>query len=240
MGIDCDLDSMTKSEAQMQTACIFDLDGVLADSAPCHYQAWKVIADELGVTFDEERNHLLRGVSRRQSLEIMIEGQRELSEENLQECMTRKNELFQDLVDQAGASLLLPGVINLLAGLRKADIKLAVASASKNAKTILGNTGLLDGYFDAIVDGTHTTRSKPDPQVFLLAAEQLEIQPEYCLVFEDAPAGVDAAIAAGMRSVGIGTAELGHATYMAASLDELSVEDVLTFFRYGILKHNSQ
>lgn len=215
-------------------ACIFDLDGVLTDSAPCHYRAWKAMADELGVAFDEERNHRLRGVSRRRSLEIMIDGQRELSEAEMQDCMTRKNALFNRLVDEAGPSLLLPGVTELLAGLRHAGIKLAVASASRNAKTIMGHTGLLDGYFDCIVDGTDTTRTKPDPEVFLLAAERLGLPPECCLVFEDAPAGIEAAIAAGMRSVGIGTADIHQATYAATSLVELSVETVLSYLHNRI------
>ncbi len=211
-------------------ACIFDLDGVVADSAPCHYRAWKAIADKLGIEFDEEKNHLLRGVSRRRSLEIMADGQVELSEEDIEKCMTEKNEIYKGMIATAGMSLLLPGAREFLKKLRRAGLKIALASASRNAKTILRNIGMIDGYFDAIADGTDTSIAKPDPAVFLMAAKRVNAAPSDCLVFEDAPAGVDAAIAGKMGSVGVGPAGVDHADIREDSLEKADVYDVFEFF----------
>lgn len=185
---------------------IFDLDGVLVSTDELHYAAWKRLADREGITFDRAINDRLRGVSRMASLEIILErAGRTYSEDEKQEMAAYKNGLYVTLLDRLTPADVLPGVLGTLDGLRARGVKLAVGSSSKNAKKILEKTGLIDG-FDAVADGTDITRSKPDPEVFLSAAEKLGLPSEACAVVEDAEAGIEAAKAGGMTALAVGDA----------------------------------
>lgn len=207
-------------------AVVFDLDGVLVDSAVCHFRAWKKIADEIGVAFDEKKNDLLRGVSRRESLMIMLDGQKELSEPEIEDLLHRKNEIYKEMVNEAGEELLLPGVKPFLSRLKLAGVKLAVASSSKNTPALLKQAGLDQYYFDAVAHGGHIKESKPHPEVFLLAASKLGIAPSDCLCVEDAPAGIESGRRAGMKTLGIGPADLGTCTWRRPSIGDTPIDDV--------------
>ena len=184
---------------------IFDLDGVLVSTDELHYQAWKKLADELGITdFNREDNVRQRGVSRMASLEVVLEkGDKEYSEEEKVEMAERKNDYYKEMLQSLDDSAVLPGAFDTLKMLREKGILTAVGSASKNAPLILEKTGLLP-LIDKISCGLDVTKSKPDPEVFLVAASKLELTPENCLVVEDAKAGIDAAKAGGMKSLGVG------------------------------------
>ena len=184
---------------------IFDLDGVLVSTDELHYQAWKKLADELGITdFNREDNVRQRGVSIMASLEVVLEkGDKEYSEEEKVEMAERKNDYYKEMLQSLDDSAVLPGAFDTLKMLRDRGILTAVGSASKNAPLILEKTGLLP-LIDKISCGLDVTKSKPDPEVFLVAASKLELTPENCLVVEDAKAGIDAAKAGGMKSLGVG------------------------------------
>ena len=184
---------------------ILDLDGVLVSTDELHYQAWKKLADELGITdFNREDNVRQRGVSRMASLEVVLEkGDKEYSEEEKVEMAERKNDYYKEMLQSLDDSAVLPGAFDTLKMLRDRGILTAVGSASKNAPLILEKTGLLP-LIDKISCGLDVTKSKPDPEVFLVAASKLELTPENCLVVEDAKAGIDAAKAGGMKSLGVG------------------------------------
>ena len=184
---------------------IFDLDGVLVSTDELHYQAWKKLADELGITdFNREDNVRQRGVSRMASLEVVLEkGDKEYSEEEKVEMAERKNDYYKEMLQSLDDSAVLPGAFDTLKMLRDRGILTAVGSASKNAPLILEKTGLVP-LIDKISCGLDVTKSKPDPEVFLVAASKLELTPENCLVVEDAKAGIDAAKAGGMKSLGVG------------------------------------
>ena len=184
---------------------IFDLDGVLVSTDELHYQAWKKLADELGITdFNREDNVRQRGVSRMASLEVVLEkGDKEYSEEEKVEMAERKNDYYKEMLQSLDDSAVLPGAFDTLKMLRDRGILTAVGSASKNAPLILEKTGLLP-LIDKISCGLDVTKSKPDPEVFLVAASKLELTPENCLGVEDAKAGIDAAKAGGMKSLGVG------------------------------------
>lgn len=185
-------------------ACIFDLDGVIVDTVPSHYQAWKAMADELNVPFDEEANEQLKGVSRKESMEhILSLGGLTRSDEEIQEMTDRKNKIYVDLISTMTEEDILPGVVEFIDLLKENHIAVAIGSSSKNTPTILKCVGL-ENTFDAIVDGNQVTHSKPDPEVFLMGAERLELNPEDCVVLEDATSGVAAAKRAGMKCIGIG------------------------------------
>lgn len=185
---------------------IFDLDGVICHTDKYHYQAWKQVADKLGICFDETINNRLRGVSRRESFEIILEKyDGTMSEEEKERYTTEKNEIYKELLKNMSPADLAPEVKETMDELRKRGLKLAIGSSSKNAGFILGQLGLGD-YFDAVSDGNQITRSKPDPEVFLLAAKLIGEKPEDCLVVEDARAGLAAAKAGGMTGAGIGDA----------------------------------
>ncbi|WP_445384011.1 beta-phosphoglucomutase [Robiginitalea sp. IMCC44478] len=187
---------------------IFDLDGVIVDTAKYHYFAWKHLADELGISFTEKDNENFKGVSRKRCLEILLEmGNKEVSTEQFDRWLAEKNEDYLQYISKMNASEILPDVPKVLNYLKSKNIPMALGSASKNARPILEKVGLLS-YFDAIVDGTAVTRAKPDPEVFLIAADLLNVVPEHCVVFEDALAGIEAANAACMLSIGIGEAEV--------------------------------
>lgn len=187
---------------------IFDLDGVLVTTDEFHYQAWKRMADEEGIYFDRQINHRLRGVSRMASLEIILErATRRYSDDEKLEMATRKNTYYRDLLYTLTPKALLPGALKMLTELRRLGIKTAIGSSSKNTPLIMERTALADK-IDAVADGNDITRSKPDPQVFLIAAERLGLPAEQCLVVEDAVAGIEAGRRAGMAVFGIGTPDI--------------------------------
>lgn len=187
-------------------AFIFDLDGVLVSTDKYHYQAWKKMADDEGIYFDEKINDRLRGVSRMASLGIVLErAGRQYTEEEKVALANKKNNLYRDLLKNLTPADRLAGVTETLEKLRAEGFLLAVGSSSKNTPTILDKIGY-GGYFDAVSDGNNITKSKPDPEVFVKAAEMLKLPAEECFVVEDAKAGIDAAKAGGFVSVGIGDA----------------------------------
>ncbi len=187
---------------------IFDLDGVLVDTAKYHFLAWQRLAKELKITFTEEDNERLKGVSRMRSLEIILEiGQVSLEESQKFTLADRKNEWYKEYVEQMDASEVLEGVLEFLAYAQSQGLKLALGSASKNAPFILKQTEL-SSFFDAVIDGNSVQKAKPDPEVFLKGAKALGLSPSECLVFEDALAGIEAAKAGGMKVVGVGSPAL--------------------------------
>lgn len=191
-------------------AFIFDLDGVIVDTAKYHFLAWQKLAQELGIHFTHEHNELLKGVSRVRSLEIILNlGNVQASQEDKDKWLKDKNELYLSYLVDMNQSELLPGVINALEFLKENNQYIALGSASKNARPILEKTGILE-YFDAIVDGNDVTNAKPDPEVFLRACKLLGVAPEDSIVFEDSVAGIQAANVAGMKSIGIGDKEILH------------------------------
>jgi beta-phosphoglucomutase len=206
-------------------AFIFDLDGVIVDTAKYHFLAWRKLANSVGVDFTEAQNEQLKGVSRVRSLEkILAWGNMELSEDKFMELMAKKNNDYLNHVNQMDESEILPDVPKILNHLKSEKFPIALGSASKNARTILQKVNLYDR-FDAIVDGTNVTKAKPDPEVFLNAAELLKTNPSDCVVFEDSVAGVQAANVAGMISIGIGDEEILHeADFVFRDFTEISIE----------------
>lgn len=206
-------------------ACIFDLDGVVVDTAKYHFIAWKQLADKLGFEFTEEHNELLKGVSRMRSLDILLEiGKVKISQEEKERLAADKNDLYVSLILKMTPEEILPGVEDFFKLLKQNNIKIALGSASKNAPLILERINLTH-YFDAIVDGNSIDKAKPDPEVFLKGAEYLEVEPAQCVVFEDAIAGVEAAINGGMKCIGVGDANtLKHADFVISGFNEMSLE----------------
>ncbi len=201
-------------------AVIFDLDGVLVSTDEFHYQAWQKLANQEGFYFDRAINEKLRGVSRMESLEIMLKSsQKQYTEEEKQVLAEVKNNDYRLLLNQLSSKDILPGVMDFVRLLKEKNIRLSIGSSSKNAPAILDKTGLTD-HFDTIIDGNHIRKSKPDPEVFLLAASRQGVSPESCLVIEDADAGVEAAVKAGMKVLAVGSASANpKASYSAASLE---------------------
>ena len=204
-------------------AFIFDLDGVIVDTAKYHYLAWKNLANSLGIEFSETQNEMLKGVSRVKSLDIILEmGAVDLSEEEKQPFLINKNIEYLGFVNKMTANEILPGVLDLLNFLDANNIKYALGSASKNAQLILEKVGLADR-FAALVDGNDVTKGKPNPEVFLIGAEKLNIKPENCIVVEDAIAGIQAAKSAKMISIGIGDKKvLGEADYVFKDMTKMT------------------
>lgn len=203
-------------------AIIFDLDGVICFTDKYHYQAWKKLADRLGIYFDEEINNRLRGVSRMESLEIILErSEKAYSAQEKEAFAEEKNETYRELLTQMSEADLSAEVKETLDALRAKGLKLAIGSSSKNTRTILGQIGL-GGFFDEISDGTNITNSKPDPEVFLKAAQFVGEEPGDCLVVEDAEAGIEAAHRGGFDSAGLGEAHKhAHVTYKLESFADL-------------------
>lgn len=209
---------------------IFDLDGVLVSTDELHYEAWKRLAEEIGIAaFGKADNEKQRGVSRMESLQIVLnKGNKSYTEEEKQGMAERKNNYYKEMLETLDDKAVLPGVLTTLRGLQDKKILMAVGSASKNAPAILERIGLLS-YLDGVSSGLDTTRSKPDPEVFLVAADKLGLSPDKCLVVEDSFAGVQAAKAAGMKSLGVGPyyKEL-QADYEVRSLEsEIDWEKIL-------------
>jgi len=211
----------------MIKAAIFDLDGVIIDTAHYHYIAWKRLASEFAITLTHENNEMLKGVSRMRSLEIILSlGNLELPEQQKEQLAEKKNKWFVEYIESIRPEEIFPGVIDLIRNLRKQKIKIGLASSSKNAPRVIELLGIAKD-FDTLVDGTMITHSKPDPEIFLLAAHKLGIAPHECVVFEDAEAGVEAALAAGMKCVGVGSVEqLGKANRVVARTGDFKASDL--------------
>lgn len=189
---------------QKMFGAIFDLDGVIVDTARFHYLAWQRLANSLGFEFSEKENERLKGVSRDRSLEILLEiGNLTFEKEKKKQLTILKNDWYVEYINQIDSSTLLEGSVEYIRFLRGRGIKTAIGSASKNTPLILDRLGI-QPLFDAVIDGNKVSKAKPDPEVFLLAAEELGIKPENCVVFEDAEAGIQAALRAGMGAIGIG------------------------------------
>lgn len=217
----------------MIKAFLFDLDGVLVDTAVFHYQAWRRMANSLGFDFTHEFNETLKGVSRMDSLDrILALGNVTLSDERKLELAAQKNQWYLDLVNEMTPDDILPGVNAFLAQIKRAGeqghpIKIALGSVSKNAPLILERVGL-SHIFDAIIDGSKITHSKPNPEVFLKGAAELNVAPEECIVFEDAVAGIDAAKRGNMFALGIGSPDvLTEADLVVPSLEHITVAELL-------------
>jgi len=210
---------------------IFDLDGVITDTAELHYQAWKALANEKGWKFDREVNEKLRGVSRMDSLQIILEhNNARLDEETLHELATKKNAIYVSSLDRMTPHDFLPGAKELLETLRENNFKIALGSASKNSSKVLQQLGAKT-LFDVIGDGNSVKKSKPSPDIFLFGAERLGLAPEECVVYEDAESGVDAAKAGGFHSVGIGPEErVGHADVRFDTMGEATLKAIKNFF----------
>jgi beta-phosphoglucomutase len=206
-------------------ACLFDLDGVIVDTAIYHYKAWKRLADELGINFTLEDNERLKGVSRMRSLDIILEiGGAPKTDAEKEELATRKNTWYVDMINQMKPDEILPGAKEFVQSCRDAGIKTALGSASKNSMTILEKTNIVH-LFDAIIDGNKVSKAKPDPEVFLKGAEALNVLPAECVVFEDAIAGVEAAINGGMKVVGIGSdTTLVGANLVVSGMDKMNLQ----------------
>ncbi|HWZ03795.1 MAG TPA: beta-phosphoglucomutase [Mucilaginibacter sp.] len=206
-------------------ACIFDLDGVIVDTAVYHYKAWKRLANELGFDLSEKDNEKLKGVSRVRSLELILQwGGVTKTKPEQDELAAKKNAWYVDMISHMTPAEILPGAKEFVEDCRKAGFKIALGSASKNSGMILEKVGITH-LFDAVIDGNKVSKAKPDPEVFLKGAEALNVAPAECVVFEDAIAGIEAAINGGMKSVGIGSPDvLGKADLVVSGLNEMSIE----------------
>ena len=211
-------------------ACLFDLDGVLVDTAIYHFQAWKILGENFNYQLTEEQNEQLKGVSRVESLNRILNwASYTATEEQKEIWLKEKNDNYLQLITHMNPSEILPGVVDFLGQIKADGYKIALGSASKNAEIILEKTHLTP-WFDVIIDGNKVSKSKPDPEVFLKGAEGLGLLPSECIVFEDAQAGVEAAIAGGMKVIGIGEASvLGDANKVIPNFVGIKSADLLNF-----------
>lgn len=207
---------------------LFDLDGVIVDTAVFHYQAWRRMANQLGFDISHEFNETLKGVSRMDSLNLILtHGGVSLTDDRKLELATQKNEWYLELVSQMTPADILPGVTGFFHDLKKAEIKTALGSVSKNARLILERIGMMND-FDVIIDGNKIIQGKPDPEVFLKGATELGLEPTQCVVFEDAVAGIEAAKRGEMFAVGIGSPDvLTKADLVIPSLEHITVTELL-------------
>jgi len=212
-------------------AVIFDLDGIITDTSEYHYRAWKRLADEEGIPFTRDDNEKLRGVSRNECLKILLKG-KQVSNEQFQEMLDRKNEYYVELLRQMTSENILSGAKELVLGLKKRGIKTAIASVSKNTRTVLQGTGI-ENLFNIIVDGYSVKNTKPAPDIFLFAAKELGVKPEDCAVVEDAEAGIDAALAGNMLSIGIGPEErVGKARFRFEKIGDITITKLLEIINF--------
>lgn len=212
-------------------AVIFDMDGVICDSAKYHYQGWKKLAQHLGFDLTEDQNEALKGLSRYESMLALIElGNLELTEQQISDYMEMKNQWYLDLIQNMNETDLLPGAISFIETCRKQKLKVALGSSSKNAQAILNYLNI-NYLFDAVVDGTQIRNSKPHPEVFLLGAKKLGVQPQNTIVFEDATSGVEAALNGNFKCVGIGDKNvLTSAHIVYKNLAEIKLNELQNFF----------
>jgi beta-phosphoglucomutase len=208
-------------------ACIFDLDGVIVDTAKYHYLAWKKLAVMLNINFTEEDNERLKGVSRMASLDIILEiGRMKIDDRMKEEYAALKNKWYLDYIGRMTPDEILPGSLEFISELRNAGIKTALGSASKNTPLILERLGIAK-LFDAVADGNSVKKAKPDPEVFLAASKMLGVLPKDCVVFEDAVAGVESALNAGMLCIGIGSKKiLANAHFVISGLDKMRLKQL--------------
>jgi beta-phosphoglucomutase len=209
-------------------ACIFDLDGVIVDTAKYHFLAWKRLSDQMGINFTEKDNERLKGVSRMASLEIILEiGGKALDQGEKDRLAALKNTWYVEYISKMEADEILPGTLEFITSLKKENIRIAIGSASKNTPMILDRIGM-KRTFDAVADGNIVHKAKPDPEVFLKAASMVGIDPAECVVFEDAVAGVEAALNAGMKCVGIGSSDvLSNAHLVVKGLYEMTPDKLI-------------
>lgn len=211
---------------------IFDLDGVITDTAELHYEAWKKLSDEMGWFFDRGLNEKLRGISRMDSIKVIMDHNKvSLADDVIVELATKKNDLYIDSLESVTPEDYLPGARELLTHLRQEGFLVALGSASKNAVKVLQQLNAMH-YFDVIGDGNSVGKSKPAPDIFLYASEKLKLPPNKCIVFEDAEKGIDAAKAGGFYSVGIGPEDrVGHADVRFDSMKEATLFEVKSRFK---------
>jgi len=211
-------------------ACLFDLDGVLVDTAIYHFKAWRMLGENFGYQLTEEQNEQLKGVSRVESLNrILVWASFSATEEQKEIWLKEKNDNYLSLISSMNPSEILPGVVDFLGQIKEDGYKIGLGSASKNAEIILEKTGLMP-WFDLIIDGNKVSKSKPDPEVFLKGAEGLGLLPHECIVFEDAQAGVEAAKSGGMKVIGIGEASvLKEADKVISNFVGINSADLLLF-----------
>lgn len=217
---------------QQPVACIFDLDGVIVDTAHYHFKAWQRLAESLSIPFTEEENKQLKGLSRRKSIQIILDlGDKSLPESEIKELMNKKNGWYQDYISTLTPDNILPGIIVFLDELEAKGIKKAIGSSSKNAKHILESIDLTQR-FGAIVDGASVDKTKPHPEVFLKGAKALGVDPSACIVFEDAASGVEAANRGGMWSVGVGDEQyLSDADAVIPSFKNMTLNKILALLK---------
>ncbi len=210
-------------------ACIFDLDGVIVDTANSHYKAWKRLANELGFDLTPEQNEKMKGIGRMESLDMLLEiGNIEADKKEKKKLADLKNGWYRDYISEMQPDELLPGVIDFLEELTEENILIAIGSASRNAPTIVRQVQI-GRYLDALIDGSKVTKGKPHPEVFLKAAEEMGVEPAHCVVFEDAQAGIDAARNGGMRTIGVGSQQVLHnADMIIPGLNEINLEKLRT------------
>ena len=219
---------------QFPKAFIFDLDGVITDTAELHYEAWKKLADQLGITIDREFNEQLKGISRMESLELILAQDpklKDMSQDDKERYATQKNNHYKDLLKTINPTDILPGIKDLLEAIKNNNIKIGLGSASKNAPAVLEQLELTN-YFDYLVDAGKVSKGKPDPETFTTAAEGLEVAFEDCVGIEDATAGIEALNKANMFSVGVGSKDqLSEADYIVDSTTGLNFDKIVK--RYG-------
>jgi beta-phosphoglucomutase len=214
-------------------AVLFDLDGVIVFTDRYHYLGWKRLADENGWAFDEEVNNGCRGVPRMESLEVILRHNGvELPDAEKEELASKKNAYYVELLSDINEADVYPGAVDFLKRLRSTGVKIALCSSSKNAPLVLESLGL-EAYFDAVVTGADIQKAKPDPEIFLLGASRVGVEPGKCVVFEDAPSGVAGALAAGMKCVGVGSPEL--LTEAPVTIEDYQSIDISLLLRTGLL-----
>lgn len=208
---------------------IFDLDGILTDTAEYHYRSWKKPLEDIGIYFSKSDNEKLRGLSRRDSIRTIIsEKKAKISKEKEEEIMDDKNKYYQYLISDLNRDDMLPGIYDILCNLKEKKYRLAVASSSRNAKIVIDSLGL-NSFFETVSDGNSVERSKPAPDLFLLTAEMIDIKPENCLVLEDSKAGVKGAKRAGMWVIGIGPKDrIGDADFCYKNVVDIELDKILT------------
>ncbi len=211
---------------------IFDLDGVITDTAESHYMAWKKLSDEMGWAFDHEVNDKLRGISRMDSIQVILDhNSATLDEATMTQLAAKKNDIYVASLETMTPEDYLPGAKELLTHLRTEGFSVALGSASKNAIKVLEQLNAA-AYFDVIGDGNSVSKSKPEPDIFLHGAERLNLQPDECIVFEDAESGIDAAKAGGFHSVGIGPEDrVGHADLRFNTMKEATLFEIKSYFK---------